>query len=193
MCGFLRGQVLPQPEASRKIGGITEKGKRMQEPVSNAGAGEYVAQKIPCPDQLENGHLLADLLQHKKRKTSPTQAEGVTPHCGPRPIVTMAIHWHPDRRHYVRVLLDTGCTTPLINTGLAKRLGLPCLRRRQEVEIRNFTGELVKGAGQQYTKPILLQHKHHYTKEVFEVAPLEPQGSGRIPAFLVGHQTRHAP
>jgi len=34
-------------------------------------------------------------------------------------------------------------------------------------------GEEVKGAGMEYTEPLLLQHQNHHSREVFEVAPLE--------------------
>jgi len=44
----------------------------------------------------------------------------------------------------------------------------------EKVGLRNFAGELFKGAGEAYSVPLLLRHKQHYTKEVFEIAPLEP-------------------
>jgi len=81
MCGFLRGQGSPQPKASGRICGITGKRKATQEPVSNAGAGDHVAQKIPCPDQREVVHRLADPTQNKKRRTHPMHAEEPQPHC----------------------------------------------------------------------------------------------------------------
>ena len=198
MCGFLRGQVLPQPPASRKIGGVTGKRKANQEPVSNTGAGDHVAQKIPCPDQRGVVHRLADSIQNKRRRTHPTQAEGDQPQCGIRPMVEMVIRWHPEHRHQVRVLLDSGCTTPLISTPLAERLKIPCLRRKEQVELRDFTGELVKGAGQLYTQPLLLQHRRHYTKEVFKVTTLEPGVDVFLPFWWTlkhdaPHSTWHLP
>ena len=73
MRGFLRGQGSPQLKASGRICGITGKRKAIQEPVSNAGAGDHVAQKIPCPDQQEVVHRLADPIQNKKRRTHAAQ------------------------------------------------------------------------------------------------------------------------
>jgi len=110
----------------------------------------------------------------------------------------MVIRWHPEHRHQVQVLLDSGCTTPLISTPLAERLKIPCLRRKEQVELRDFTGELVKGAGQLYTRPLLLQHRHHYTKEVFEVTTLEPGVDVFLPFWWTlkhdaPHSTWHLP
>ena len=174
MCGFLRGQGSPQPEASRKICGISGKRKATQEPVSNAGAGEVVALKDPSPDNKKDGQRLADPTQRKRRQFALPQKDESPPRCGPRPIVEMVLHWHPNQRRVVRVLLDTGCTTPLIDTDLVARSDLRCLKHQQKIEIRNFTGELVQGAGELYPKPAILQHRRHFTKEVFEVTPLEP-------------------
>jgi len=39
----------------------------------------------------------------------------------------------------------------------------------------------VKGAGSHYTDPLLLQHRRHYSKEIFEVSPMEAE----IDTFLI--------
>jgi len=59
----------------------------------------------------------------------------------------MMIHWKDKNSCRVRVLLDTGCSTPLISKQLIEKLSLPCLPHEQEIALRNFTGELVPGAG----------------------------------------------
>jgi hypothetical protein len=85
----------------------------------------------------------------------------------------MVIHW-ADTQRRVRVLLDTGCSVPLINQELCGQVKIALLRHEEEIPLRNFSGEIVAGAGQFYTRPLLLQHRQHYTRETFEVAPLEP-------------------
>jgi hypothetical protein len=97
------------------------------------------------------------------------------PHCGGRPIVTMTIEW-ADRGSYrltIRVLLDTRCTTLLLSRDCADRLRIPQIRREKRDERRNFAGELVEGAGESYSAPLLLRHRKHFTREVFEIASLE--------------------
>jgi len=77
------------------------------------------------------------------------------------------------RDHQVRVLLDTGCSIPLINQGTAKKLGIALQKHSRTIPIENFTGQTVEGAGQYYTKPLPLRYRRHVTRERFEVSPME--------------------
>jgi len=79
-----------------------------------------------------------------------------------------------DGRHPVKVLLDTGCSVALINQETTERCQIARQKREQAHRIENYTGERVKGAGQYYTEPLLLQHRKHFTLERFEVSPMEP-------------------
>ena len=108
------------------------------------------------------------------RKKEPSKKN----HRGTRPIIEMVLH--EKKSHLVRVLLDTGCSIALINQQTAERLGLKLLRHTRPVKIENYTGETVPGAGQYYTEPLQLQHGKHYTKQRFEVSPME----GEIDVFL---------
>jgi len=94
--------------------------------------------------------------QDQKKKQRPT-----VPFCGKRPTVEMMVHWKDQGKYLARVLLDTGCSTPLISKQLVKKLSLPCLQHEQERAIRNFTGELALEAAREYTRPIILQHHRH--------------------------------
>jgi len=85
----------------------------------------------------------------------------------------MMIH-QGNTKHQVRALLDTGCSIALINEQTMSRLGLERKRHQHARSIENFTGEAVKGAGQYYTKPMLLQHRRHYSMEKFKVMPMDP-------------------
>jgi len=112
------------------------------------------------------------------------------PFCGKRPIIEMMVHWKDQGKYRARVLLDTGCPTPLISKQLFEKLSLPCLQHEQDRAIRNFTGDLVPEAGREYTRPIIIQHHRHYTKEVFEVTPLEPGVNIFLPFWWIG---KHPP
>jgi len=69
-------------------------------------------------------------------------------------------------------------------------MGIPCFAHKNDIVIRNFTGDIVSGAGHEYTKPILLQHRKHFTQEVFEVSPLEPEVDVFLPFWWI---TKHPP
>jgi hypothetical protein len=84
----------------------------------------------------------------------------------------MVIHWADNQRR-VHVLLDTGCSVPLINQELCGQARIALLHE-EEIPLRNFSGEIVAEADQYYTQPLLLQHRRHFTRKTFEVAPLEP-------------------
>ena len=94
------------------------------------------------------------------------------------------------QRHQVQVLLDTGCSIPLINQGTAKRLRLPLLEHESAIRIENFAGQEVKGAGKYYTEPLLLQHRHHISRETFEISPMEPEIDLFLPFWWI---TEHPP
>jgi len=86
----------------------------------------------------------------------------------------MILHQGQDHRT-VTVLLDTGCSVPLISERTAKRLQLRLFKHEERRLIENFTGETVKGAGEFYTNPLMLQHRRHFTQEVMEVAPMDKE------------------
>jgi hypothetical protein len=90
----------------------------------------------------------------------------------------------------VHVLLDTGCSVPLISKTLTNDKNIPTLSHEKSIDIRNFSGDIVEGAGEHYTLPLLLQHRKHYTQEIFEVAPLEPGVDIFLPFWWIA---KHAP
>ena len=98
---------------------------------------------------------------------------------GTRPIITMLLHLDR-KKHQIRVLLDTGCSIALLNSQTVEKLDITKKEYRRAHSIESYTGESVQGAGQFYTEPTLLQHRKHYSKEKFEISPMETD----IDAFL---------
>jgi len=81
---------------------------------------------------------------------------------------------HLDRKkHQIRVLLDTGCSIALLNSQTVEKLGIMKKEHRRAHNIESYTRESVQGAGQFYTEPMLLQHRKHYSREKFEISPME--------------------
>jgi len=77
------------------------------------------------------------------------------------------------KKHTVKVLLDTGCSIALINQDTAERLQIPLQKHRREKVIENYVGQKVQGAGTHQTNPMQLQHRRHFSSEVFEVSPMD--------------------
>jgi len=92
----------------------------------------------------------------------------------PRPIIDMMVH-QDGKTHQLRALLDTGCSVALINKRTVEKRGIKTKRHQHPRGIENYTGEKVEGAGQYFTKPLLLQHRRHYSWERFEVTPMDPE------------------
>jgi len=89
-----------------------------------------------------------------------------------RPIISMMLRWN-ESQHPVKVLLDTGCSVTLINQQTIERLGIRTKTHKNPRTIENFTGEVVGGVGQSYTRIMRLQHRKHFSEETFKVTPME--------------------
>ena len=94
------------------------------------------------------------------------------------------------KKHTVKVLLDTGCSIALINQGTTKKLQIPLHRHQRENIIENFVGQRVQGAGTHRTNPVQLQHRHHFSSEVFEVSPMDDEVDIFLPYDWI---VRHPP
>jgi len=121
-------------------------------------------------------------LSKKRRNEEPstrTSSKKRTVHSGTRPIITMILHIK-GKEQRIQVLLDTGCCVALLNQQTVEKLGIRKKVHQRPHSIENYTRESVKGEGQFYTEPMLLQHRKHYSREKFEISPMEPE----IDAFL---------
>ena len=96
----------------------------------------------------------------------------------------MVVHWNK-KQATIHALLDMGCSTALISKSFVDKMGIPCLPHQTDIVIWNFTGDIVPGAGHEYTKPILVQHQGYYTQEIFEVSPMEPEVEVFLPFWWI--------
>jgi len=83
--------------------------------------------------------------KRKRGDAEKEEAVGKKPQGGPRPVLMMILE-KGGKDNRVKVLLDTGCSIPLINQKTVEKLGLPLQRHNMAVPIENYTGQLVKGA-----------------------------------------------
>ena len=121
----------------------------------------------------------ADTEQRKfkiPRVPQPSQSAG-------RPVIKMILEDGTRYGTIMNVLLDTGCTTALIDSKFAKRIGIPCFIHQESLDFKGCNGQTVEGAGKEFTVPLLFRHCRHYSKLVFEVAPLEPNVDLILPCW----------
>jgi hypothetical protein len=124
-------------------------------------------------------------LEHAR--TFPPGKGPPAPRMGKVPVFNMILHWGKDNQHQavVRTLLDSGSSIPLLSFLLAKQMTIPTVRRTIKKDIGNFNGETVKGAGLYYTFPLLLQYKHHFTTESFEIGPMANEYDAILPDWWI--------
>jgi len=108
----------------------------------------------------------------KRRTDDPDTGPGKKRRRATRPIIDMLLHVGTKKKP-VKALLDTGCSIALINQQTVKQWGIQKKRHKEARTIESFTGATVQGARQHYTEPLCLQHRKHFSKEVFEISPME--------------------
>jgi len=84
----------------------------------------------------------------------------------------MLIHVGTQKK-LIRALLDTGCSIALINQKTVDKWGIRKKKHKEARTIESFTGATVQGAGKYYTEPLRLQQRKHFSREVFEISPME--------------------
>ena len=96
------------------------------------------------------------------------------PQTGPRPIHLMTIHWD-NKCQQVRVLLDSGCSVPVLSSGIVKKYQVPEFKRSTPLVVERFDGSICPDIGYSYTYPLNLNLEHHWSRESFEVGPTDDE------------------
>ena len=105
------------------------------------------------------------------------------PRIGRRRIVTMMISWGSARPIPMKVMLDSGSAVPLLSQAFVRKHNVPVYEREFPLTFGTFSGSVDKSAGKVYTYPLLLVHKEHFSKESFEVSPLDPESDTILPCW----------
>ena len=94
------------------------------------------------------------------------------------------------KKYLVRVLLDTGCSIPLINQQTVARLEIGRKEHLRKKILESYTGHPVNGAGEYFTEPMTLQHRNHYTQQAFVISPMETKVDVFLPFWWIA---KHPP
>jgi hypothetical protein len=62
---------------------------------------------------------------------------------------------------------------------------VPLMTRTEPKIVENFNSERIEEAGGKYTFPVTLQYESHYTKEIFEIGPIEDSFDIILPYWLI--------
>ena len=75
------------------------------------------------------------------------------PRVGNRPVLKMYLSWRTNNEHSAHVLLDSGCSTPVLSSKWARKYDVKFHTRKMPIAIQNFNGELYRKVA--YTFPTL--------------------------------------
>ena len=79
--------------------------------------------------------------------------------------------------------MDTGSTVPHLSRKFTQDKQIPVAERPSIRPIQDYAGQEVEGAGKFDTAPLILQHRHHFSRVSFEVAPLASDYDAILPRW----------
>jgi hypothetical protein len=136
--------------------------------------------------------------QKQSKKSKPNKKESETklqlvknspPRTGARPIVQMYLSVPGQKKFRMRTMFDTGAAIPIISSKFIAEHNLPMITRDILLRINGAAGCPLSGAGEAFTHALLLRYKQHYTRETFEVMPLESEMDIILPCWwMAKHQ-----
>ena len=145
-------------------------------------------------EQELTGKLGGDSLSHlvPEEQLAKKQKLPAPPKIGDRPIMTMKLSWDDSPEISVRVMLDCGANVPVISQSLVAENKIPGVLRRQACGFSTFDGAESQGAGRAYTLACTLRLGDHYSKETFEISPLQDDHDILLPWWwIIRHPTKY--
>jgi hypothetical protein len=111
----------------------------------------------------------------KESETKLQLAENSPPRAGTQPIVGIYLSVPGQKRFYAQMMFDTGAAIPIISSKSMAEYNLPMITHDRPLRINGADGCPLSRAGEAFTHSLLLRYKQHYTRETFEVMPLETE------------------
>jgi hypothetical protein len=125
----------------------------------------------------------------KESETKLQIAKNSLPRASTRPIVQMYISVPGQKRFYARMMFNTGAAIPIISSKFMAEYNLPMITYDRLLRINGADGCPLSGAGEAFTHSLLLRYKQHYTRETFEIMPLESETDIILPCWwMAKHQ-----
>ncbi len=81
----------------------------------------------------------------------------------------------------VKLLLDCGCTGPILNKDFVKRNHIPWVRRTQPITVQTVDGKPMEDAGEKHTEDLVLRIGAHQEELSWEISTLEEGIDGYLP------------
>jgi hypothetical protein len=122
---------------------------------------------------------------NKESETKLQLAKNSPPRAGAQPIVQMYLSIPGQKKHCARMMFDTGAAIPIISSKFMVEHNLPMITRDRLLRINGADGCPLSGAGEAFTHSLLLRYKQHYTRETFEVMPLESEMDIILPCWCM--------
>jgi hypothetical protein len=137
-----------------------------------------------------------DQKQSKKSKPNKKESEmklqlvkNSLPQASARPIVQMYLSVLGQKKFCARTMFDTGTAAPIISSKFIAEHNLPIITRDIPLRINRANGRPLSAVGEAFTHSLLLRYKQHYTREIFEVMPLESEMDIILPCWwMAKHQ-----
>jgi hypothetical protein len=136
--------------------------------------------------------------QKQSKKSKPNKKESETklqlaknspPRAGARAIVQMYLSVLGQKKVCARTMFDTGAAIPIISSKFIAEHNLPMITHNRPLRINGADGCPLSGAGEAFTQSLLLRYKQQYTRETFEVMPLESETDIILPCWwMAKHQ-----
>jgi hypothetical protein len=93
------------------------------------------------------------------------------------------------KKFHARMMFNTGAAIPIISSRFIAEHNLPIITHDRPLRINGADGCLLSGAGEAFTPSLLLWYKQHYTRETFEIMPLESNMDIILPCWwMAKHQ-----
>ena len=129
--------------------------------------------------------------QQTKRKaekdiTNPTKKNKPTPpKHGQRLFFEANIYWFDQygRKNgdKVKLLLDCGCTGPILNRDFVQRHHMPWVKRDHPITVQTADGKPMEGAGDKHTEDVIQRIGTHQEELTWEISLLEDGIDGYLP------------
>ena len=116
---------------------------------------------------------------------APKRTKPAPPKHGRRLFLQADLHWHDQygrrRNERVKLLVDSGCSGPILNKDLVQKRHMPWVERDQPITVLTADGAEMRDAGAKYTEETIMRIADHQEELTWEISCLEKGIDGYLP------------